>query len=75
MGRYFMTRPSVMKPNGQRCSSGSFFVRFYSRDPYPWYQAGVVIDLPKGRERLFQVFQDFIDSAEEHRSEVSQQPV
>ncbi len=69
MKNYFMCRPQRNKPNGLLCTSGSFYVRFYSRDPFPWYQASVVVQLPQERELMFQFFQEFIGSAEAHRQE------
>ena len=66
--RYFMARPKPISPNGMRCLPGYFYVRFYSRDEYPWYQAGAVIKLPAERAELKQLFQEFIDSAEVHRN-------
>ncbi len=45
-----------------------WYVRFYSRDEWPWYQAGVI--LANGELHLANKhFRQFIESAETHRAE------
>ena len=53
---YFMCRP--------KRHFGRFLVRFYSRDPWPWYQASIVVS--KSSE-AYPHFDEFIRDCEAHR--------
>ena len=56
---FFMCRPVRHRHR----HGGKWYIRFYSRHPYPWFQASVRLDDPS---QVFEHFQRFIDSAKEH---------
>ena len=55
--KYAMCRPIFVAPN-------KIYVRFYSTDPWPWYQVGVIC---KNRVEAYKKFHQFAAECEQHR--------